>query len=194
MHYTDKAFGWFFAVLAILAALTFSRDWWYDLAFYAAIYLIFWALCRRHPQSNETITLLVLAPIPHLLGALGLYHLALGTLSWDAIVHTGTAFLGILLVFSFLRGRKLARWETVSMLVIVLLFGGALVEAVEWVGGRVAAPGEGLFFRGAGDYCTKRAPCTEAEDIAKDSVNNMIGMVLGLAAVLYRVQAKAAPR
>lgn len=66
----------------------------------------------------------------------------------------------------------------------VLLVGGtSLIELVEGLGGQVAGVGEGMFLRGAGDFCTASVPCSEEVDTAKDMVDNVAGMMMAMIAL-----------
>jgi hypothetical protein len=66
----------------------------------------------------------------------------------------------------------------------LLLVSTSMVEVVEAVGGNLAGhTGEGIFLRGAGDFCLVSAPCSEEVDSMKDMVDNVAGMTLGLIAL-----------
>jgi hypothetical protein len=56
---------------------------------------------------------------------------------------------------------------SVLQLSLLLLAGTSAIEVVEAYGGMVAGQGEGIFLRGAGDYCTASLPCTEEVDTRK---------------------------
>lgn len=55
----------------------------------------------------------------------------------------------------------------VLQLSALLIAGTSLVEVLEAYGGQVAGSGEGIFLRGAGDFCTASLPCGEDVDTAK---------------------------
>lgn len=55
----------------------------------------------------------------------------------------------------------------VLQLSLLLLAGTSLIEVVEAYGGMLAGQGEGIFLRGAGDYCTASLPCSEEVDTMK---------------------------
>jgi hypothetical protein len=56
---------------------------------------------------------------------------------------------------------------SVLQLSLLLLAGTSLIEVVEAYGGAVAGQGEGIFLRGAGDFCTASLPCSEEVDTMK---------------------------
>ena len=172
-------FGTFFLILALLALFTSSNDWLVDIGICAIIYAGLWVACNKWKQTNTTLTLLVLAPLPHLLGSFGLYNWSLGNLSYDIVVHISTTFLTILLVASITHKRS---WQQTIMIVIgIILIGAAVVEVVEWTTNNYQ--GDGMFRRGPGDYCAIPR-CTETVDTQKDLISNSVGLVLGLVAVL----------
>lgn len=188
--YQTKAFLLAYALLGILALFANSPDWQYDIMFFGAIIVLGHIAFNKWPTTNEAATLFLLVFAPHLLGTLGFYHWSIGPLSWDMIVHTTTSFFGVLFLYALFRHRHITRIESVLALTVIIITLGVLVEGIEWAGGRLASPGEGVFFRGAGDFCTKSHPCTEEEDAQKDTVNNFIGLGLGIVAVTHHRRRK----
>lgn len=188
--YQTKAFLTAYIFLLILAIFANSPDWHYDIAFFVAIIAIGQITFSKWSTTNEATTLFLMVFLPHILGALGLYHLSIGSLSWDMFVHTSTSFFGVLFLYALFRHRHITRIESILALTAIIITLGALVEGIEWAGGRLASPGEGVFFRGAGDFCTKTHPCTEEEDAQKDTVNNFIGLGLGIVAVTHHRRRK----
>jgi hypothetical protein len=63
-------------------------------------------------------------------------------------------------------GWRKQAWS-VLQLSLLLLAGTSLIEVVEAFGGMVAGQGEGIFLRGAGDFCTASLPCSEEVDTMK---------------------------
>eukprot|EP00775_Hariotina_reticulata_P011221 gene11222-11370_t len=67
---------------------------------------------------------------------------------------------------------------------VLLVASTSMIEVVEAVGGNLTGhTGEGIFLRGAGDFCLESAPCSEEVDSMKDMVDNLAGMTLGLVAL-----------
>jgi hypothetical protein len=179
-------FGAFALFLFVIGLFTNSNDWWLDIAFFALLYGVLWLLVKRFPQSPTTLTWLVILPVPHLLGGFGLYSWSVGGVSWDVYVHILDAFNGVLLLHSFLTTSALKVWRRALAIILVVLLAGALLEAVEEYGGvALARNGEGLFYRGPGDYCSNEHPCSTSIDTVKDTYDNILGLALGVLAVVY---------
>ncbi|KAF6257241.1 hypothetical protein COO60DRAFT_1640078 [Scenedesmus sp. NREL 46B-D3] len=168
-----------------MAACATSSDWYLDCAWFAGIWGGLWAACCRLNPSSRTVVLLNLVPVMHMSGALGAYHWELGNLSWDILTHITNGFIGTLLFASCLAdmhpGRSAA--HTTAPYSDEAPAGTGLIEVVEACGGVLAGRGEGIFLRGAGDFCTASLPCSEEVDTMKDMVDNIAGMLLALLAL-----------
>lgn len=77
---------------------------------------------------------------------------------------------------------------------VLLVVGTSMIEVVEGLGGQLAGSGEGIFLRGAGDFCTVSVPCSEEVDTAKDMVDNVAGMCMALIALATRAAGKKSAR
>jgi hypothetical protein len=67
----------------------------------------------------------------------------------------------------FLQGSWRKKAWGVLQLSLLLLAGTSLIEVLEACGGVLAGQGEGIFLRGAGDFCTASLPCSEEVDTMK---------------------------
>lgn len=67
---------------------------------------------HRLQPSRNTVTLLCVLPVMHLLGALGLYSWELGNLSWDVLVHISNGFIATLLFAAVLADLSRAASES----------------------------------------------------------------------------------
>jgi uncharacterized membrane protein YjdF len=182
-----KHFIIFFIILLLLSIFANSTDWWIDLGFYSIVYAILWAICAKWEISDTALTLLILLPLPHLLGGFGFYHWSYGNMSYDIIVHVVTSFIAVLLLANI--SSKLKRpSHAVAIIIAIILVGAVTVEVVEWAAGQ-AGEGEGMFLRGAGDYCAQ-PPCPQLTDTYKDMISNALGTALGLLAVFARPTAQ----
>jgi hypothetical protein len=190
----DRLFIGFFLAIGIIALnvpLTGKR---LDLLFYVILYLIFWLLERKYQKDTSVIALLLLVPVPHLLGVFGLYAWSIGNLTWDIVVHIASSMLGVLFLDSYLEHTaRTSKWSTqkrVAIILLVVACSAILVEVVEAVG---SAPGDGLFRRGPGDFCLVDFPCTVQQDTLKDVTDNLAGLLLGLVAIGYAHAFKERP-
>ncbi|WIA17296.1 hypothetical protein OEZ85_014163 [Tetradesmus obliquus] len=179
-----------------MAACATSPDWYLDCAAFGGIWAGLWAACCRLQPSPRTVVLLNVLPLMHMSGALGAYHWELGNLSWDILCHISNGFIGTLLFASCLSDMSHTAHSTPHAAATSLqaqhsnqpaaaaaAAGTSLIEVVEACGGVLAGEGEGIFLRGAGDYCTASLPCSEEVDTMKDMVDNVAGMMLALLAL-----------
>ncbi|WIA37649.1 hypothetical protein OEZ86_014550 [Tetradesmus obliquus] len=157
-----------------------SPDWYLDCAAFGGIWAGLWAACCRLQPSPRTVVLLNLLPVMHMSGALGAYHWELGNLSWDILCHISNGFIGTLLFASCLSDMSHTAHSTPhgtaaaahqaqhsNQPAAAAAAGTSLIEVVEAYGGMLAGQGEGIFLRGAGDYCTASLPCSEEVDTMK---------------------------
>lgn len=195
MRGVNQAFSAFYLFLIVLAFFIHGIDAWIGLAFYTLVYAVFWWFCIRYRQPPETVILLILVPVPHLLGVLGLYEWSIGNLSWDILVHITSSFLGVLFLDSFLTSNTRTRkWRTparVAIAIALVTTIGIGVEIVEWGAPALSASiregsGPAILARGAGDFCTYGEPCNIYTDTIKDAIDNLVGILLGLVATGYK--------
>lgn len=183
---TDVRFGALAIFLLAMGIFSNSRDWFLDITFFAVIYSVLWILARKYPQTPSTITLLILLPTAHMAGALGAYHWSIGGVSWDVYAHIFAAFIGTLLLHAFFTTSKLRPAQRVLACIVIIVTAGIVVEIIEEAGGQeLKRQGEGMFYRGAGDFCADTATCTAKTDTVKDMFDNVVGIVLGMIAISY---------
>lgn len=198
--YIHALFTTMFLLLGVAALITDKKDQQIDVVFFCILYTIIWWLCVKYEPPTKTMVLLVLFALPHLFGTFGLYTWSYACVSWDIFVHISTAFFGTLLMYSYLSTKQFSKVQLYSITIIAVALGGVVIELLEAKGGNVlqtiggdslTQKKEGFFYRGQGSFCSLTCPCTADVDTLKDLMNNTVGLLMGIVAILALEPKKA---